>query len=93
MRALHALERRLQDIERKFENKERMGQIVDVKFENHRWYVKLNDGDDLQPSGSQSNADPMKGEGTFKSDWQPWKSFSATAPSRCRSRRRRASTH
>jgi hypothetical protein len=76
MKALLAIERRLQDMERKFENKERLGKIVDTKFENHRWYVKLNDGDDDQPSGSESSHDPMGGEGTFKSDWQPWKSFS-----------------
>jgi hypothetical protein len=76
MKALLAIERRLQDMERKFENKERLGKIVDTKYENNRWYVKLNDGDDDQPSGSESSHDPMGGGGTFKSDWQPWKSFS-----------------
>ena len=29
MKAVHAMERRLQDLERKFENKERLGRIVD----------------------------------------------------------------
>jgi hypothetical protein len=76
MKALLAIERRLQDIERKFENKERLGKITAVKYENDRWYVKMNDGEDQTPSGSQSSADPMNGEGTFKSDWQPWQSHS-----------------
>ena len=71
MRALHAMERRLQDLERKIQGKERLGKIVDVKFEKQRWYVKLNDGDDDTPSGSGGK----RGD-TVKSDWQPWKSFS-----------------
>jgi hypothetical protein len=71
MRALHAMERRLQDLERKFQNKERLGKITDVKFEKDRWYVKLNDGQDQTPSGDDSKASD-----TFKSDWQPWQSFS-----------------
>jgi hypothetical protein len=76
MRALHSIERRLQDIQRQLENKERLGKIVDVKFENQRWYVKLNDGSDDTPSGSQSGAGGGGTNDTFKSDWQPWKSFS-----------------
>lgn len=77
MKALHAIERRLQDIERKFENKERLGKIVAVKYEKDRWYVKLNDGEDQTPSGgSAPGGDPMGGEGTVKSDWQPWQSHS-----------------
>ena len=71
MRALHAMERRLQDLERKLQGKERLGKIVDVKFEKQRWYVKLNDGQDESPSGSGGK----RGD-TVKSDWQPWKSFS-----------------
>lgn len=71
MRALHAMERRLQDLERKLQGKERLGKIVDVKFEKQRWYVKLNDGQDESPSGSGG----QRGD-TVKSDWQPWKSFS-----------------
>ena len=71
MRALHAMERRLQDLERKIQGKERLGKIVDVKFEKQRWYVKLNDGQDDSPSGSGG----QRGD-TVKSDWQPWKSFS-----------------
>lgn len=76
MKALHAIERRLQDIERKFENKERLGKIVAVKYEKDRWYVKMNDGQNQTPSGGQSSDDPMGGEGTVKSDWQPWQSHS-----------------
>ncbi|WP_029083410.1 hypothetical protein [Bradyrhizobium sp. th.b2] len=76
MRALLSIERRMQDLERKFENKERLGKVVAIKYEKDRWYVKMNDGQDQTPSGSQSNADPMNGEGTVKSDWQPWQSFS-----------------
>lgn len=76
MKALLSIERRLQDMERQFQNKERLGKIVQVKFEKDRWYVKMNDGQDQTPSGSQSSADPMGGEGTVKSDWQPWQSFS-----------------
>lgn len=73
VRAIHAMERRLQDLERKFQNKERLGKIVDVKFENQRWYVKMNDGQDETPSGSGGQG----GSGlTFKSRWVPWKSFS-----------------
>jgi hypothetical protein len=73
------MERRLQDLERQFQNKERLGKIVDVKFESQRWYVKLNDGSDDQPSGSGGGAGGAgggDGQDTFKSDWQPWKSFS-----------------
>jgi hypothetical protein len=78
MRAVHAMERRLQDLERKFQNKERLGKIVDVKFEKQRWYVKMNDGSDSNPSGGDSGAAAGGGGGhdTFKSDWQPWQSFS-----------------
>jgi hypothetical protein len=65
------MERRLQDLERKIQGKERLGKIVDVKFEKQRWYVKLNDGQDESPSGSGGK----RGD-TVKSDWQPWKSFS-----------------
>jgi hypothetical protein len=65
------MERRLQDLERKIQGKERLGKIVDVKFEKNRWYVKLNDGQDESPSGSGGK----RGD-TVKSDWQPWKSFS-----------------
>jgi hypothetical protein len=68
------MERRLQDLERKFENKERYGHITDVKFENQRWYVKMNDGEDMTPSGQESKA--AGADDTFKSDWQPWQSFS-----------------
>jgi hypothetical protein len=50
VRAIHAMERRLQDLERKFQNKERLGKIVQVKYEKDRWYVKMNDGDDQTPS-------------------------------------------
>ncbi|WP_316207396.1 hypothetical protein [Bradyrhizobium sp. SZCCHNR3118] len=71
MRALHAMERRLQDLERKFQGKERLGKIVDVKFEKQRWYVKFNDGQDQNPSGTASS----RGD-TVKSDWMPWQSFS-----------------
>ena len=53
MKALHAMERRLQDLQRKFENKERLGKIVDVKFENQRWMVKMNDGEDQGASGGE----------------------------------------
>lgn len=74
MRAVHSMERRLQDLERKFQNKERLGKIVDVKYEKNRWYVKLNDGESQTPSGSEGNTDADKD--TFKSDWLPWKSFS-----------------
>lgn len=73
MRALHAIERRLQDMERKFQNKERLGRIVDVKFESQRWFVKMNDGEDQTPSGSGGQGGSGR---TFKSDWMPWKSFS-----------------
>jgi hypothetical protein len=66
----------MQDLERKFDNTQRFGKITAVKFEKDRWYVKMNDGSDQTPSGSQSSADPMGGEGTFKSDWQPWQSHS-----------------
>ncbi|MDB5610653.1 MAG: hypothetical protein JWP25_7553 [Bradyrhizobium sp.] len=76
MKALLAIERRMQDLERKFDNNQRFGKVTQVKFEKDRWYVKMNDGDDQTPSGSQSSADPMNGEGTFKSDWQPWQSHS-----------------
>lgn len=76
MRALHAIERRLQDIQRQIENKERLGKIVAVKYEKDRWYVKMNDGEDETPSGSGSGGDAMAGGGTFKSDWQPWQSSS-----------------
>ncbi|ARQ95341.1 hypothetical protein [Bradyrhizobium phage BDU-MI-1] len=76
MRALHAIERRLQDIQRQIENKERLGKIVAVKYEKDRWYVKMNDGEDETPSGSGSPGDAMAGGGTFKSDWQPWQSSS-----------------
>jgi hypothetical protein len=65
------MERRMQDLERKIQGKERLGKIVDVKFEKQRWYVKLNDGQDDTPSGSGGK----RGD-TVKSDWQPWKSFS-----------------
>jgi hypothetical protein len=75
MRALHAMERRLQDLERQFENKERLGKVSDVKFENQRWYVKFNDGGDDSPSGSDSGGGGGRGD-TFKSDWHPWGSFS-----------------
>lgn len=75
MRFLAAVERRLQDLERRFQNSGRMGEIVDVKFdkEKRRWYVKLNDGSDLTPSGQNSGS--SSGD-TFKSDWIPWMSFS-----------------
>lgn len=86
MRALNHMERRLQDLERKFENKERMGKIVDVKFENQRWYVKINDGANSEPSGQSEGGGGQGGGGgegggegsedTFKSDWLPWQSFS-----------------
>lgn len=73
MRHIMLLERRLQDLERRTENQFRQGEIVDVKFddEKKRWYVKINDGPDLAPSGG----DPLGDEETFKSDWIPWKSF------------------
>src|SRR5882724_8059425 len=74
MRAVHAMERRLQDLERKFQNKERLGKIVDVKYEKNRWYVKMNDGSDQSPSGQSSGGGGD--QDTFKSDWQPWGSFS-----------------
>ncbi|WFU52312.1 hypothetical protein QA639_21640 [Bradyrhizobium pachyrhizi] len=61
----------MQDLERKIQGKERLGKIVDVKFEKNRWYVKLNDGQDETPSGSGGK----RGD-TVKSDWLPWKSFS-----------------
>jgi len=75
MRQLSAIERRLQNLERAIENAERYGEIVDVKFdkEKKRWFVKLNDGEDKTPSGTESQ-DP-KGKQTFKSGWLPWKSF------------------
>jgi hypothetical protein len=77
MRALLAIERRMQDLERKFDNNQRFGKVTAVKYEKDRWYVKLNDGDDQTPSGgSGAPADAMGGEGTFKSDWQPWQSHS-----------------
>ncbi|MGJ4945071.1 hypothetical protein ACQR1W_31210 [Bradyrhizobium sp. HKCCYLS1011] len=72
VRAIHAMERRLQDLERKFQNKERLGKIVAVKFEKDRWYVKMNDGEDQTPSGN----DTFSKLDTFKSDWQPWQSHS-----------------
>ena len=68
VRAIHAMERRLQDLERKFQNKERLGKIVQVKYEKDRWYVKMNDGDDQTPSGSET----FNKQDTFKSDWMPW---------------------
>jgi hypothetical protein len=77
MKTLLATERRLQDLERKFENKERLGKIVDVKFEKNRWYVKMNDGEDDKPSSEEASGGlTPSNETTFKSDWQPWKSFS-----------------
>lgn len=72
VRAIHAMERRLQDLERKFQNKERLGKIVQVKYEKDRWYVKMNDGDDQTPSGSET----FSQQDTFKSTWMPWQSFS-----------------
>ncbi|MGJ4953031.1 hypothetical protein [Bradyrhizobium sp. HKCCYLS20291] len=72
VRAIHAMERRLQDLERKFQNKERLGKIVAVKFEKNRWYVKMNDGEDQTPSGNETYSK----QDTFKSDWQPWQSHS-----------------
>jgi hypothetical protein len=72
VRSIHAMERRLQDLERKLQNKERLGKIVAVKFEKDRWYVKMNDGEDQTPSGN----DTFSKKDTFKSDWQPWQSHS-----------------
>ncbi len=72
------MERRLQDLERKFENKERIGKIVEVKFdkEKKRWFVKINDGEDQSPSGGQSSGQSGGGSNnTFKSDWLPWQGF------------------
>lgn len=78
VRALLHMERRLQDLERKFENKERIGKIVDVKFdkEKKRWFVKMNDGEDETPSGQSSGQSGGSSNETFKSDWLPWQSFS-----------------
>jgi phage baseplate assembly protein gpV len=78
MKQLLLLERRLQDIERALQNMERNGEIVDVKFdkEKKRWYVKINDGDDKKPSGTQQAQSSGNKPGTFKSDWLPWNSFS-----------------
>jgi hypothetical protein len=71
MKQLSHLERRLQDLERQFQNQTRMGEIVDVKHEGSRWFVKMNDGENKQPSGSG------EGDGkTLRSDWLPWRSFS-----------------
>jgi hypothetical protein len=65
------MERRLQDLQRQFENSHRLGEVVDVKYENERWFVKMNDGDNKQPSGSG------EGDGqTFRSDWLPWQGSS-----------------
>jgi len=63
MRIMHSMERRLQDVERRLENKQRNGQIKEVKFdkEKKRWFVRMEDGE---------------GEEKFLSDWRPWKSFS-----------------
>lgn len=71
-----AIERRLQDLERANVNRERNGQVVDVKFDKteKRWYVKMNDGEDLTPSGQDSQ--DKNGATTFKSDWRPWETFS-----------------
>jgi phage baseplate assembly protein gpV len=75
MKQIFALERRIHDLERAIQNMERMGEIVDVKFddEKKRWYVKMNDGEDLTPSGQKSES--QGAADTFKSDWLPWKSF------------------
>ncbi|BCM87727.1 phage baseplate assembly protein V [Methylobacterium indicum] len=58
-----AYEKRLQDLERNFQNMSRRGQVTEVKFdkEKKRWYVKMADGE---------------GDDAFKSDWLPWKSMS-----------------
>lgn len=72
--SVHELQLRLQKIERRFENLERPGEIVDTKYdkEKKRWYVKMNDGEDKTPSGQGED----KEGNTFKSDWRPWQSFS-----------------
>jgi len=63
MKQLLAMERRLQDLERRLENKQRNGKVSEVKFDKDkkRWFVKMEDGE---------------GDETFRSDWLPWKSFS-----------------
>lgn len=72
VRAIHAMERRLQDVERKFQNMMRLGKVAAVKYEKDRWYVKMNDGQDQTPSGSETYSK----QDTFKSDWQAWGSHS-----------------
>jgi len=76
MKHLTSVERRLQDLEDAFQNMERHGEIVDVKFDadRKRWFVKINDGEDKTPSGQDSQSEAAKR--TFKSDWLPWRSFS-----------------
>ena len=63
MRQIMHYERRLQDIERKLENKQRQGKVTEVKFDTQkkRWYAKMEEG---------------SGDETLKTDWLPWKSFS-----------------
>ncbi|MCB1466642.1 MAG: phage baseplate assembly protein V [Rhizobiaceae bacterium] len=63
MRQIMQIERRMQDIERKLENKQRQGKVTEVKFDQDkkRWYAKMEEG---------------SGDETLKTDWMPWKSFS-----------------
>ena len=63
MRQIMQIERRLQDLERKTENKQRQGKVSDVKYdkEKKRWYAKMEEGSDDE---------------LLKTDWLPWKSFS-----------------
>jgi hypothetical protein len=81
MRQVMNMERRLQDLERAFQNQERRGKIVAVKSENQRWFVKFNDGSDDKPFGSEEqgsssgSADAFSNL-TYKSDWLPWAAFS-----------------
>lgn len=61
MRSVLAYERRLQDIERQLQNKFRVCKVKEMKFENRRWFVRVEDG---------------QGDRTFRTDWIPWRSFS-----------------
>jgi phage baseplate assembly protein gpV len=85
MRALFAVERRLQELAVRLENLFRHGTITDTKYDKDkkRWYVKIADGPQEDSSSSQgsssssssSSSDP-KNPTWSTPDWVPWGAFS-----------------
>jgi phage baseplate assembly protein gpV len=82
VRNLFAIERRLQELERRLENLHRFGDVTDTKYdsEKKRWYVKMADGPDAEKmaEGSGSTSTGTSGQNLTWStpDWVPWGGFS-----------------